>query len=325
MRSVGVLPDGRVALAGYDSDQARGKRAPRAAIRVIADGDGNPITTPWTPIRGGIVFTLAGSPRGAAVLTSPSCNKGVEVSTLRGLRLGAPRPLGSEGFLGCGPNDQQDLFIDSAGGRHAVWLSDKDGCQGTGPHEEDRTCIIYRRARPGGDFGAKTTIATPRIASAVRVGAAPDGEGWVTWRELPGGDAGARVKITPTFTSSEKELGKHRISLTFSPGSECAKRDPITVGVRVSGPQDGRPSVQRVTWSTTAGLLPRRRTDSSSPFSVRLTVDRREFDGLSSTGTIVFSMTARAAVRYRSGGRPHTANLSQTLSFYCGIPFSRVR
>ena len=54
-------------------------------------------------------------------------------------------------------------------------------------------------------------------------------------------------------------------------------------------------------------------------------LDRREFDGLSSTGSIVFTMTVHAAVRYRVSGRTHKANLSQVLSFYCGIPFSRVR
>ncbi len=325
VRSIGVLPDGRVAIAGADTDADAAKRAPRAAIRVIADADGNAVTTPWTPIRAGIVFKLAGSPRGAALMTSQNCSKGVEVSPLRGLRLGAPRPLGSEGFVGCGPNDQQDLFVDSAGGRHATWLSDHDGCQGSGPHENDRTCIIYRRARPGADFGPKTTIATPRIASALQVATAPDGDGWLAWRELPGGDAGARVKITPTLTSSEQDLGKHRIALSFTPGSECAKRDPVTVGVRVSGPQTGRPAVTRVTWTTSRAMLPRRRVDSRAPFSARMTVDRRAFDGLSSTGSIVFTMTVRAAVRYRVAGRTRTANLSQVLSFYCGIPFSRVR
>ena len=323
VRSVAVLPDGRVALAGWDTDAAKG--VPRAAIRVIADADGNAIDTPWSPIRAGLVFKLAGSPRSAAMLTSVGCKKGVEVSALRGLRLGAPRPLGAEGFLGCGPNVNQDLFVDSAGGRHVVWQSDHDGCLGTGPYADDRTCIIYRRARPGGDFGPKTTIATVPSASALRVATAPDGVGWVAWRELEKKDNQYHVRITPTFTSSEQELGKHRLALSFTPGSECAKRDPVTIGVRVSGPQDGKPRVQSVDWSSTAGFLPRRRTDSSAPFAMRLTVDRREFDGLSSTGSIVFTATVRATVHYRAGAARHTAHLAQVLSFYCNIKFDTVR
>lgn len=323
VRTVAVLPDGRVALAGYDTRAAKG--VPRAAIRVIADADGNAITTPWSPIRAGMVFQLAGSPRSASMLTSVGCGKGVEVSALRGLRLGAPRPLSAEGFLGCGPGFAQDLFVDSAGGRHAVWFSDRDGCQGTGPHEDDRTCMIYRRARPGGDFGPKTTIATVPNPGPVQIGAAPDGLGWVAWRELVKKDNQYHVRITPTFTSSEKEHGKHRIALSFSPGSECAKRDPVTIGVRVSGPQAGKPRVTSVAWSSSAGFLPRRRTDSSAPFSMRLSVDRRQFYGLSSTGSIVFTATVGATVRYRVGSARHVDELSQVLSFYCNIKFDKVK
>ena len=242
---------------------------------------------------------------------------------MRGLRLGPPRPVGSERFLTCN-SDGDDLFIDSAGGRHVTFSSDEDGCQGTGPHENDRRCLIYRRARPGGDFGPKTTILSTRNPfSAPQVAAAPDGGGWVAWRELT--DKGAIVKVSPTFTTAEAQLGPHLIALSFAPGSECAKKGPVTVGVKVSGPQKDRPKITRVTWSTTLGLLPRRRVDVSAPFAVRLNVDRRLFNGLSSTGTIVFSMTVHAKVRYKVAGRTaKNVTLSQVLSFYCGIPFSRV-
>lgn len=320
VRSVGVLPDGRVAIIGYDSSAPR-KTVPRAAVRLIADADGNPLTAPWAPARGGLLFRLAGSPRAAAVLGAPDCGKPLEISNLRGSRLGAPRPLGLATWNSCGDND---LFADSAGGRHVVWLSDSDGCQGTGPHEGDRDCIIYRRASPGGDFGPKTTIANPKFATSFRVAAAPDGVGWIAWRDFSGADRADRVLISPTFTASEAVVGAHRIALKFTPSAECAKRDPVTAAVTVSGPAAGRPRVQRVTWSTTKGMLPRRRVDAGSPFTVRLTVDRREFSGLGSTGSIIFTMTVRAKVRYSIGRSARSATLTQPLSFYCGVRFDSV-
>ena len=323
VRTVATLPDGRVVLAGYDTRS--GMKTPRSAIRVVADADDNPVSTPWTPITGGAVFKLAASPRGSAMLTSPNCERGLAVAPVRGLRLGPPRPVGSERFLACNGTGG-DLFVDNAGGRHVVYGSDEDGCQGTGPHENDRTCLIYRRARPGGDFGPKTTIFSDRnpFFSAVRVGTGADGLGWISWRELT--DAGGQVEVTPTFTSSEKEVGKSLMAMTFAPSSECAKQSPVNVGIKVSGPLQDRPRIASVTWSTTPGLLPRRQVDSSAPYAVKLKVDRRQFYGLSSTGDIVFSMTARATVKYRTGGRTtKTAKLSQVLSFFCGVPFSRVR
>ena len=322
-RSVATLPDGRIVLAGFDTRVDKG--TPRAAMRVVADADDNPVSAPWTPIRSGEVHKVASSPRSASILTSSGCVKGVEVAPVRGLRLGPPRPVGSERFLACNsPSD--DLFVDTAGGRHVVFPSDHDGCQGTGPYAENRTCLIYRRARPGGDFGPKTTIAALKgpLFSGVKVVAAPDGGGWIAWRELT--DNNTVVKVTPTLTTAEEQLGKHLIALTFKPGSECAKKGPVTLGVKVSGPQQDKPSIAGVTWSTTPGLLPRRKVDTAAPYALRFNVDRREFDGLSSTGTIVFSMTVHAKVRYRAAGRATKAvDLSQVLSWYCGVPFSKVR
>jgi hypothetical protein len=329
-RALAILPDGRVAMAGYDTEAKEGK-APRAAIRVIADAEGRSLTTPWTPIRSGEVQGLAGNERGTALLASKTCQQGLEVSSLRGLRVGAPRPLTADRSTACNAAiGASDLSFDPAGGRHAVWLSDEDGCQGKGAHEEDEICIVYRRARPGGDFGPKSTISTLDYASlAVRVGAGRDGEGWIAWRELVPTKTGsiARVRVTPTLTDSEDRVGEdHRIALTFKPGSECAKDGPVTVGVQVAGPAKGRPRVTRVAWATTLGLLPRRQRDGDAPVRTRLTVDRRQFRGLSSTGVIVFKMTVRARVTYRVGsGKAKTAEVHQVLSFFCGIPFSKVR
>jgi hypothetical protein len=323
-RTVGLLTDGRVVLAGYDTRAAR-RRTPRAAIKVVADADGNPLSSGWSPIRGGEVHKIAGSQRATSILTSTQCEKGVEISAVRGVRLGPPRPLGADRFLACNRPDD-DLFVDTAGGRHVVFPSDHDGCQGPGSHGEDGNCLIYRRARPGGDFGPKTTIAnTKNLFSHPVVAAAADGSGWVAWNEQT--SKGSKIKITPTFTSAEDQVDdKHLIALSFTPGSECAKKGPVTIGVKVSGPQAGLPKLSRVTWSTTLGLLPRRNVDAKPPYSDRVTVDRRLFYGVSSTGTIVFTMTVKAKVQFRTTGRAtHTANLSQVLSFFCGVPFSKVR
>jgi hypothetical protein len=323
-RTVGVLPDGRAVIAGYDTDER--KRTPRAAIRVMADAEGNPVTAPWTPIRGGAVYGLASSLRGASLIGALSCAKGVEVAPLRNLRLGAARPLSADRSLACNDGGGADLTYDSAGGRHAAWLWDLDGCPGSKTaYDNDNVCIISRRARPGGDFGAKTVIATiDQSATFIQAAAGKDGEGWVLWRELV--DGVPKIRITPDRVDAEAAVGdRHRIALTFKPSAECAKDGPVTVGAQAVGPVAGRPRILGVTWSTTPGLLPRRQVDTTAPFSTRLTVDRRPFKNLSSSGVIVFGMTVKAQVRYRVGGKAvRVARLRQPLSFFCGIPFSRV-
>ncbi len=323
-RAVGVLPDGRAVLAGYDTDER--KRTPRAALRVVANADGTPTSQPWSPIRGGPVYGLAANLRGVSLIGSLGCQKGVDVAVLRGLTAGAPRPLAADRFLSCNDGGDAHLSVDAAGGRHAVWQSDVDGCQGSGPHAADRRCIVYRRARPGGDFGPKTTIATiAQGARQIQVAAGRDGKGWVVWRELV--DGTPKIRITPTITDSEAELDDaHRLALTLKPSAECAKNGPVTVGAQVIGPLVGRPRITGVTWSTTPGLLPRRQVDAGAPFQTRVTIDRREFDGLSSTGVLVFTMTVKAAVRTRVGSKAaKVSRVKQTLSFFCGVPFSRVR
>jgi hypothetical protein len=291
----------------------------------MADADGAPVTAPWTPIRGGAVYGLAANLRGASLIGGLTCPKGVEVAPLRGLRLGAPRPLGADRRLACNSGGDADLTYDTAGGRHAAWLSDLDGCPGTKTaYDNDNTCIISRRARPGGDFGPKTMIATiDQSATFIQAAAGRDGEGWVLWRELVRGVP--KIRITPDRVDAEARVGEtHRIALTFRPSSECAKDGPVTVGVQAVGPVAGRPKILGVTWSTTPGLLPRRQVDATAPFSTRLTVDRRPFRNLSSTGVLVFSMTVKGRVRLRVGTRVTSVNVRQPLSFFCGIPFSRV-
>lgn len=329
-RSVAVLPDGRAVLAGFDSAELGAGKTPRAALRVVADAAGNPVVAPWTPIRGGEVLRLAANLQGTSLLSTPDCTKGIEISTLRGLALSAPRPLGAERRIACNAGPAADLTLDAAGGRHAVFLSDLDGCQGTGPHTSGDTCIIYRRARPGGDFGPKTTISTLDLVSArgLSVGAGRDGEGWIAWQSLDETQTSSvdSVRITPTTTSSEAVVSPtHRVALTAKPSAECSKSGVVTLGVHAVGPSKGRPTLRSVKWSSTQGLLPRNKTDPGAPFSTRFSVDRREFRGLSSTGSIVFTMTVKASVRYRLRGRTQNAKLSQVVSFFCGVKFSRVK
>ncbi|MDO9355384.1 MAG: hypothetical protein Q7T55_16915 [Solirubrobacteraceae bacterium] len=331
-RGVGVLEDGRVVLAGFDTSAdvlTDAKKAPRAALRVVAGPDGAAIDGPWTPIRGGAVFGLASTLRGAALIGSSRCKTGIEVSSLRGLTLGAPRPLGADGVQSCGVHQTENLSFDLAGGRHAVWSSEYDGCQGKGPHETAKQhCIIYRRARPGGDFGPKTAIASSGIgpAQGLVVGAGRDGQGWIAWRSL-GADGVATVKVTPTDVSSEEAVGPdHRIAITFKPSAECSKTGSVTLGVQSVGPTKGKPTISSVEWSTTKGLTPRHKTDRTAPYSTGFSVDKREFRGLSSTGVIVFTMTVDAKVKFRvGGGKSQTAKLQQPVSFYCGVPFSKVK
>ncbi len=333
-RAVAALPDGRIVLAGFDTDQIKpptgnGKVvSPRAALRVVADADGNLVSAPWTPIRAGAVFRLASSLRGASLLGAPTCNTGEEVSPLRGLTLGAPRPIGADGAQSCGTKRLEDLTYDIAGGRHAVWTSTYDGCQGPNAHTSSQQgCIIYRRARPGGDFGPKTTIAAGGLGSphGLTVGAGRDGEGWIAWREL-GVDGVPRVKVAPTETSSEEAVGAaHRIAMTFKPGAECSKSGNVTIGVQVVGPTKNKPKISSVDWSSSSGLLPRRKSDDAAPYSTRFSVDRRAFRNLSSTGVLVFTMTVRGKVRYRFAGKRQTAQLEQVVSFYCGVKFDKVK
>ncbi len=323
-RTVAVLPDGRAVLAGSDSEAKKGTTA-RAAIRVMANADGTPVDAPWSPIRGGPVFELAANLRGASLLGSPGCDKGIDVAPVRGLRAGTPRPLASDGAVACDFQETQSLSYDAAGGRHVAFLSDKDGCQGSGPYAEDRTCIIYRRARPGGDFGPKTTIAAVKPVFSLQAAAGRDGKGWVVWQELLAD--GRHVRVTPTFTDAEAELAAdHRVALTIKPNAECAKRGPVTLAAQVVGPVAGRPRITGVTWSTTSGLLPRRQVDARAPFQTRVTLDRRPARGLSSTGIIVWTATVKARVRTRLGTKAtKVSTVRQTLSFFCGVPFSRVR
>lgn len=329
-RSVAVLPDGRAVVAGYDSAQLGKGQTPRAALRVVADADGNPVGAPWTPIRGGEVLKLAGNLRGTSLLGTPACDKGIEISSLRGLSLSAPRPLGADRSMACNAGPAADLTFDASGGRHMVYLSDLDGCQGKGPHTSAGTCIIYRRARNGADFGPKTTIETLDLVSArgLSVGAGADGDGWVAWQSLDETKTSTveSVRVTPTTTSSEQQVSPtHVVALALKPSAECSKSGAVTLSVQATGPKQGLPKISSVGWSSSQGLLPRKKADASAPFSTRFSVDRRGFRGLSSTGVIVFSMTVKARVKYRAGGKAGTANLSQVVSFFCGQKFSRVK
>ncbi|MBI5105516.1 MAG: hypothetical protein HZB46_11160 [Solirubrobacterales bacterium] len=321
-KSVATLADGQVLIAGYDDDAA-GRSVPRAALRVVAGADNAAVARPWVPIRAGFVRKLAAGPSGAGILTTRDCVDGVELSPLRGTRPGTARPLLRERFMACNARGGDDLFYDAGGGRHVVMLSDEDGCQGPSPHDRRDVCLLYRRARPGGDFGPKTTLYRAQLLSDLHVATARDGVGVVVWREQLE-DGSTRIRLTATDTSSEQELGRHRLALTLRPSAECAKRFDVDARVTAVGPSDGRPRITRVTWSNTRGALPRRRVDGSGPFTQNVRFDRRELRNLSSTGTIVFSTTLRASVRYRAGGRTRTARLEQVVSWFCGVDFDRV-
>ncbi|MDQ8043580.1 MAG: hypothetical protein AAGC46_03030 [Solirubrobacteraceae bacterium] len=325
-RTLATLPDGRVVMAGYDTSAKIGA-IPRAAIRVMTDANGNGVSQPWVPIRGGVVSKLASSAQGASLMGEQDCDKGVDILPLRGTTVGAARQIAGDRSVACN-GAYESMSYDSAGGRHAVWLSDEDGCAGKKWDDAGGICILTRYARPGADWGPKTTVAKlpTALARGLSVATGSDGQGWVTWES--NGDNGASVMVAPTQVESEAQVdADHRIALSFKPSSECSKSGSYTIGVQVVGPNKGKPTVKSVKWSAGYGLTPKTSSDDKAPFSATIATDKKKARNISSTGTVVLSSVLHATVKYSVPGKKgtQTAKLQQTLSYYCGISWDKVR
>ncbi len=340
LMDAGVLPDGRgVALADRHPDV---KDGPLVALRVVGDAANQTVDSPWTPVNASHGRKLATSRNLASLLDcSPVRNDPfgtrLGVIPLRGLTGGTVRAVG---FLRGDNSDcnDADLSYDTAGGRQVTYVGTGDGCPNgddvsPGPGSGKRVCIIYRAAKPNGDFRPKTILAEVNPETKVggvaigppqapRVAAGKDGEGWVVWRSFGDG----HIRMTPTRDDTEKDVGtKHTIALKPLPNGECATTDAQRVQAVAGGPAGGRPKILSVAWSTSKGAVPRKQNDTAAPFSITARTDQKLMHNIGSTGTVLFGSLLKATVRYRVGaGAPRVARLQLPLTYFCSLKWDDV-
>ena len=332
----GVLPDGRgVALANRHPDVNDG---PLVALRVVGDAANQTTDQPWTPVNAASAREIVTSPSVASVLDCSPVRVdpfGLRFGAipLRGLQGGTVRALG---FMHVDNSNcaDADLAYDAGGGRHATFVSTADGCpfgDSISPIRNNGTkfvCIVYRAAKPNGDFRPKTILVAVKPESEAgrpqtpRVGAGRDGQGWVVWHSFGDG----HIRMTPTRDDTEaKVTAGHTISLKPSPNGECTNTNTLRVAATVGGPPSGRPRILRVAWTTTRGAVPRRQTDSSAPFSITAKTDPRLMRRIGSTGVVYFGSLLQATIRYRVGtGRPRVKRLQLPLTYFCSIKWDTV-
>lgn len=335
-----VLPDGRgVALANRHPDV---KDGPLVALRVVGDANNQTTDSPWVPVNAANARKVATSPNLASILDCSPVRAdpfGTRLGAvpLRGLQGGTVRALG---FLqadnsGCG---DADLAYDAAGGRHATYVGSADGCPSgddvhPGPGNSRHVCIVYRAAKPNGDFRPKTVLVdidretkvggvAIGVPQAVRVGAGRDGQGWVVWHSFGDG----HIRMTPTRDDTEAAVTtRHTISLKPLPDGECTNTNTLQVKATVGGPASGRPRIVSVAWKTGRGVLPRTQTDRAAPFSITAKTDGRLMRNIGSNGVVIFGSLLKATVRYRVGsGATKVARLQLPLTYFCSIKWDDV-
>ena len=338
----GVLPDGRaVALANRHPDVTDG---PPVALRVIADSSNATTDQPWTPVNAASARKVATSRSLASILDCSPVKVdpfGTRLGAvpLRGLQGGTVRAFG---FLRADNSDcsDVDLTYDAAGGRHVTYVASADGCPygddvspGLDNNGNKRFCIVYRAAKPNGDFRPKTILAEINPESKVggvaidfpqapRVGAGRDGQGWVVWHSF--GDGHIRMIATRDDTEATV-TAKHTISLKPSPNGECTNTNSLKVSATAGGPASGRPKILSVAWRTTRGVLPRTQTDKSAPFSITAKTDQRVMHNIGSTGVVIFGSLLQAKIRYRVGkGAAKVTRLQLPLTYFCSIKWDKV-
>ncbi len=269
--------------------------------------------TAWRPRPANYLSWLATGPGGAYVLSERagrSCSiRTLEIMRFDGVQLGAPSQLSHyRGICEASPairpyslysHATQDL----AGRLQAVWVSFRDGCV-----RHPLRCLIYRRAsRSGRPLGPPTAIHAERefVYNPRVAGGRDAGDAWAVWASELSSDG--PVMAQRAFVSFEATLGDGTVRLLGPP--ECqpdGKRFRVQVtldGVRadwvafrVSRPGGGRPD-----------LRPRRSTDRSAPYRVRLRVPRT-----------VGLRTDRVTARVDPRGRGEAVAVYQDVTFGCG-------
>jgi hypothetical protein len=305
--ALGYLRDGRTFVLGEEFGVKDVTPGRKTAIRILTGENPNDFGnwSPWSPTRPvhyADLHIASGSTGPWVMYQGPRVYKDIgarwerwEVARVSNTgKIGPPEILTGL-YATYGGSNGGDIDQDAAGGLHAVWASNQEGCF------RDGVCLVYRHRPPGGVFGMKNALVTVDSAARSiffpRVSADSSGDGWTMWQDSA---------ITPTTfratrleNENEERFGEARIVLS-GPRS-CVKRKKGFTGTVTLRPVSGSgvtlKSVQ-FSFREYQDRKPIKHLDTKAPFTQAYALGKFD-DSPSERGAKTRALEAGVAFRFQ--------------------------